>query len=111
MNASVLAIVVLCGLGTFALRLVPMWLHRARGGVGAEGTAVGRFLRAIGPASIAALLVVAVWTNVADTGPGRMAGAGLALAVVVAVKRMVGGVAAPTLAAALIYAVWVAKVG
>lgn len=111
MSAYVLWIVVLCGMGTFLLRYGPAWLHARRPAPDPETSVLARLLQAIGPAAIAALLVVSLRTELADQPPARIIAAAAALAVVVAVKRLVGGVAGPTLAGAAVYGSWLALGG
>lgn len=101
-----LLIVVLSGLGTFLLRFLPVWQARRRKVSGERvSTRFQGFLRGIGPAAITALLTVSLWPMmVADsaTVSGRLAPIA-ALAVLYLIKQRTGGIAGPTLAAALVY--------
>lgn len=95
-----------CGLGTFLLRYLPLVLQDRRTGTDvAPGGMAARWLRAVGPAAITALLVASVWPYLADEdAPTRQVAALLALATVYCVKRWRGGIALPTLAGAAVFA-------
>lgn len=97
-------IVLLCGLGTFLIRWLPMrGQARVREAAAAAGP-VQRLLRGIGPAAIAALLAVSFWPMVAVSPDARRTLAVLlALAVILVLKRLTGGIAGPTLAGAAVY--------
>lgn len=63
-----------------------------------------RLLRAIGPAAITALLVVSLWPIVTQSGTAAtVLAVGLALLVMVIVKRFREGIALPTLLGAATY--------
>lgn len=100
-------IVVLCGVGTFLLRWLPLWSARHRRHTGRTTAALQKWLEGVGPAAIAALLVVSVWGQIAaDARPGRVAIVVLALGCTAAARRVCrGGIAVPTLAGALTYGV------
>jgi branched-subunit amino acid transport protein len=112
MSEAVLWIALACGIGTYTMRVLPLW-WRSHRQARATGGAPGRWLQAltllvqgVGPAAITALLVVSLWPTGGPTAwPPRRALAVLAgLIAVAAVKRWRGGLAAPTLAGALVYA-------
>lgn len=69
---------------------------------------VQRWLAGVGPAAIAALLAVSI-AGLPGAGPepGRMASMALALAVICVARLAAGGIAVPTLAGALAYALLV----
>lgn len=104
-------IVVLSGLGTFALRWLP-WRHarrRADRQTASRVRAATWFeqgLAGVGPAAVAALLLVSLWGLV--TGAGGVAWAPVlavlaGLVAVAGVRRLVDGMAWPTLLGALCY--------
>ena len=101
-------IVLLSGLGTFALRWLP-WRRAMRPmqpGVRWRGQhLLQRALGGVGPAAVAALLLVSLWglVEVQDTAwRPLLAGLG-GLLVVAGVRRLLGGMAWPTLLGALCY--------
>ncbi len=94
---------VICGVLTFLLRWLPLRYppQRSRS---ARGHAVWSMLGALGPAAITALLVVSVWPaaeRLKDAPTWIALAAGLGT--VWLVRRFVGGIALPTLLAALAY--------
>lgn len=99
-------IIVLCGVGTFLLRVLPIWRHRQALQSRPVGARTRAFLEGIGPAAITALVIVSVWPMMAP-GPDEAAMQPLAVLVALAsiwlMKRLWGGVAGPTLAGALLY--------
>lgn len=103
-------IVLLSGLGTFALRWLPWRQARRRADrrVGRPHAAgwVERALVGVGPAAITALLLVSLWGLVqgaeAPAWSPVLAAVG-GLATVALVRRIVGGMAWPTLLGALAY--------
>lgn len=103
-------IVLLSGLGTFALRWLPLWRARCQPGEALASHRMRRWLSGVGPAAIVALLVVSLWGGLqADPRWGRILATVLALAVVAIVHRLRrGGVALPTLLGALVYGLMVA---
>lgn len=94
----------ICGVLTFLLRWLPL-RHPPQQRVGsARGRAVWSILGALGPAAITALLVVSVWPaaeRLKDAPTWVALGAGLST--VWLVRRFAGGIALPTLLAALVY--------
>lgn len=98
-------VVLLCGIGTFLLRFLPLWRIRNRPGRARTAPPpVQRFLRAIGPAAISALLVVSLWPLMAAQASACERLAVMAgLLAIAAVRRLSGGIAAPTLAGAAAY--------
>lgn len=103
--AEMIWMIALCGAGTFLLRWLPLWRARRRGRMerGAEG--LQRWLAGVGPAAIAALLVVALWGVLdAEVHVDRLLSAVVALACVCGVRRLRGGgVAVPTLSGAVMF--------
>ena len=96
--------VLLCGVGTFLLRFLPIWQARRKSGVSASSGPLHRFFQGIGPAAITALLVVSLWPALVTRFHATSALAtGLALLSIFVIKRMAGGIAGPTLAGAVIY--------
>lgn len=97
-------IVLLCGIGTFLIRWLPMRRQaRVREAAAADGVAQ-RLLRGIGPAAIAALLAVSFWPMVAQHPDiWRVLAVLLSLGVILVLKRCLGGIAGPTLAGAAVY--------
>ncbi|WP_043528173.1 AzlD domain-containing protein [Litchfieldella xinjiangensis] len=97
-------IVLLCGLGTFLLRWLPVWHARRERQQRPPPVVLQRLLRAIGPAAITSLLVVSLWPIVTQPENGApILAVGLALLVMVIVKRFKGGIALPTLLGAATY--------
>ena len=105
MNLDTLLTIVLCGVGTFLLRFLPIWQARQTTGGARTTPWVQRLLQGIGPAAIMALLVISLWSGIA--GPGahisRILCAFAALATIAGLKKRFGGIALPTLAGALVY--------
>ncbi len=99
-----LLIILLSGVGTFLLRWLPLRQLRRTSAARRVSPRLGRFLQGIGPAAMAALLVVALWpvTSAGASGAQRLAVV-LALAVLYGFRRLTGGIAGPTLASAIIY--------
>ena len=94
---------VICGVLTFLMRWLPL-RHPPQRSRSARGHAVWSMLGALGPAAITALLVVSVWPSsaqLADAPTWIALAAGLGT--VGLVKRFAGGIALPTLLAALVY--------
>ena len=104
MNASGLWwVVLLCGLGTFFLRLWPMRWHQGRGDEAMQPWLRGA-LQALGPAAIGALLVASLWSQWRWGQPAwPLMRVVLSLLGIVLVRRVAGGVALPTLAGVLVY--------
>lgn len=110
MGSSAIWVVLLSGLGTFALRWLP-W-HQARRRASRQTglpRAAGWFeqaLAGVGPAAVTALLLVSLWSLVqgakGPVWPPVLAVVGGLLAVAL-VRRIVGGMAWPTLLGALAY--------
>lgn len=101
-------IVLLSGVGTFALRWLP-WrraMRPRRPGAHWRGQELlQRALGGVGPAAVAALLLVSLWGLVQAQDPAWrpvLAGLGGLLAVA-GVRRLLGGMAWPTLLGALCY--------
>ncbi|MDR2127888.1 MAG: AzlD domain-containing protein [Burkholderiaceae bacterium] len=101
-------IIALCGLGTFLLRCIPLWHARRRSRLHTGAAALQRWLAGVGPAAIAALLVVSLWDALAaaDARVVRAAMVFAALGMSAATRRLLGGgIAMPTLAGALAYGI------
>ena len=94
-------IIVLAGLGTYLLRLGPMLgAHRlARLGPRAQAA-----LAALGPAAIAALLATSIGPQAISGDPAQTEPLILALGAIIGARQVFGGIAAPTLAGVLGYA-------
>ena len=93
----------ICGVLTFLLRWLPM-RHPPQRSRSARGRAVWSMLGALGPAAITALLVVSVWPAAEQLGDApTWAALGAGLGTVWLVRRFAGGIALPTLLAALVY--------
>lgn len=60
----VLWIIVVCGIGTYLIRLLPMIWHARGSDKRAHGGVLRRALDAIGPSAIVALLTVSLWSLV-----------------------------------------------
>lgn len=94
---------VICGVLTFLLRWLPM-RHPPQRSHSARGRAVWSMLGALGPAAITALLVVSVRPSAAQlTDAPAWIALAAGLGTVWLVKRFAGGIALPTLLAALVY--------
>jgi len=100
-----------CGAGTFLLRFLPIWrVLRQKPGSSPQApqdhNRIQRFFAGVGPAALTALLLVSIWPffRHASDAP-RILAAALALVVLLAVKRWRRGIAAPTLAGAIVYGV------
>lgn len=104
--SRMLWILLLCGAATFLLRWLPLWQARRRGRTArAASPLVQRWLAGVGPAAIAALLAVSISGLLgAEPELGRMASIALALVVICVARMAAGGIALPTLAGALAYA-------
>lgn len=101
---GLVVIVVLCGAGTFLLRLLPIWRARRRPKKTVTSKRLRAFLQGIGPAAITALLAVSLWPTVTESqGLRQIITTVAALTVIYAVKRWRDGIAGPTLAGALTY--------
>lgn len=98
------AIVVACGIATFLLRFLPIWRTRRKPASSKPAPLLDRFLQAIGPAAISALIVISLHPKLIGhfQWPSLIAIA-LALLTIVLSKRATSGIAVPTLAGALVY--------
>jgi len=94
--SGALAIVALCGIGTYLLRLTPM-LYRS----GSDGGAASRFSGAVGPAAIAALFVAMLLPLLGTVGKTSITT--VALLTTIIAQRMFGGVAMPTMLGTVAY--------
>lgn len=94
-----------CGIGTFLLRLLPMWGWVPRNDTDESTRASAQeVLNSIGPAAITALLVVSLWPG-ADQGLNQpaMLATVVGLCTVMGAKSALGGIAVPTLLGAAAY--------
>jgi len=104
-----LGVIFACGAGTFLLRFLPIWHVRRQQPSSAPQTAqdhsrIQRFFAGVGPAALTALLLVSLWPffrHLGDTP--RVLAAAMALVVLFAIKHYRRGIAAPTLAGAMVY--------
>jgi len=105
-----LLVIIACGVGTFLLRCFPIWRARNRAQSPRPSrphrrhTRAQRFFAGIGPAALTALLLVSLWPFFRDFSHApRLVSASIALIVIVVVKRLTRGLAAPTLLGAAVY--------
>jgi len=105
-----LLVVIVCGVGTFLLRFLPIWRARRRARTPRPSrphrshTRAQRFFAGIGPAALTALLLVSLWPFFRDLSHApRLVCASIALIVIVVVKRLTRGLATPTLLGAAVY--------
>lgn len=107
MTSGMFWIILLCGVGTFLLRWLPLWRARHHAQTGRATLLLQKLLVGVGPAAIAALFVVSAWGLLADDiRPGKVMMVVLALACTAATRWACrGGVAVPTLVGALAYGV------
>lgn len=98
-------LIALCGIGTFLLRWLPLWRARRQGRTGRGADGMERWLVGVGPAAIAALLVVALWDVLeTDVRAGRISSVVAALACVWGARWLRGGgIAIPTLSGAIVF--------
>ena len=88
--------VLACGLGTFLLRALPFWWGLRQSTE--RSHLIRRWSSAIGPAAIAALLVASLFPLLwPAAGPTRALPTAVALAAVILLQRLRGGLAASTL--------------
>lgn len=105
MQPNVEIIAILGGIGTYLLRFLPMNAGETSRNTDRNGSA-HRFLTALGPAAIVALLVVSLGSMVNSGVPFRTTAAiGLALTTVYFVKKLTGSIAFSTLAGAIMYGI------
>lgn len=106
MISETILIIILCGVGTFLLRFLPIWQTRRAAASTHSSRRIQRLLQGIGPAAIMALLVISLWPMlVTDFQIARGFSALVALAVIALLKHWRGGIALPTLTGALSYGV------
>ena len=102
-----LLVVALCGIGTFLMRLLPIWRARRQSRAAVHDmpadTRLQRFFTGIGPAAITALLVVSMLPFFTTGASPRLLAASAALAVIYLSKRLTRGLAGPTLLGAASY--------
>lgn len=98
-------VIVLCGGGTFLLRWLPFFRAR-RSAESGRGSAIVRvWLGGVGPAAVAAMLVISLIGSIGgQAGARRLLTVCVALACVAFVHRMArGGIALATLSGAFVY--------
>lgn len=107
MTSGMVWIILLCGVGTFLLRWLPLWRARHRRQAGRATAVMQKLLVGVGPSAIAALLIVSAWGLFAnDIRPGNTMMVVLALGCTAATRWACrGGVAVPTLVGSLVYGV------
>lgn len=104
MNIDSNVLVVLCGIGTFLIRYLPIWKTRSNTSQSSSQGRLTRFFQGIGPAAITALVIVSLWPTFAPVFRADAATATvLALMGIVLTKRMTSGIALPTLVGAVLY--------
>jgi len=103
-STLVLWVIVVCGVGTFLIRWLPMIWHTRGAGRAARAGVWRRALDAIGPSAIVALLTVSLWGLMDMQAPVRSAAPVLVgLLGVVLGHRYLHGIAWATLAGVLAY--------
>ena len=103
--SEVIWIILLCGAGTFLQRWLPFFRARRRAQSGRGSESMRLWLSGVGPAAVAALLVISVIGILgAQPNAPRMLTVFAALACVAVVHRLAGGgIALPTLSGAIVY--------
>ncbi len=115
-HADLWWVILVCGAGTFLLRLLPMrWLQRSQQGGRTLSPRLMGALQALGPAAIGALLVAALWPQWSWGEPfWQLARLLLAIAAILLARRLAGGIAMPTLVGVLAFGLlswyWLAAV-
>lgn len=111
MNLSAEIVVLLCGVGTFLLRFIPIWRSRSQQAKNIQpnaSSALHRFFQGIGPAAITALLLVSLWPFFVTSGSWQKPlSAVIALFVIFVTKRITRGLAGPTLLGSAVYGLFV----
>lgn len=99
-------VILLCGAGTFLLRLLPMRWQQRNGDADLQPRLRGA-LQALGPAAIGALLVVSLWPQLQAglTSPLPVLRLTAGVAAILLTRKVAGGVAIPTLAGVLAYGI------
>lgn len=98
-DAEVTSIVV-CGVGTFLLRLIPLWKEPNHA---PEKGFVHQLSSAIGPAAVTSLLVAMLWPIISVGEFQRSVMMLQGMLATWAVQRLWGGIALPTLCGATVY--------
>ena len=95
--------ILLCGLGTFVIRLWPMRWQQQQGDRGMPAWLRGA-LQALGPAAIGSLLIVSLLPSLLSgeifTPLLRII---MGIAAIIMARKWIGGVAVPTLVGVLVY--------
>ncbi len=93
--------IVVCGAGTFLLRLIPLW--RASSSHTLEKGFFRQLSNAIGPAAVTSLLVAMLWPIISVGEFQRSVMMLQGMLATWAVHRLWGGIALPTLCGATVY--------
>lgn len=104
-------VILLCGVGTFLIRLWPMRWQQKQGDQAMPVWLKGA-LQALGPAAIGALIVASLMPSVLAPAPWvPLLRVGVGILAIVIARWRVGGVALPTLAGVVMYGVcaWLTK--
>jgi branched-subunit amino acid transport protein AzlD len=110
-DAEIVSIVV-CGVGTFLLRLIPLWKepHTTTDSSLQKGF-IHQLSNAIGPAAVTSLLVAMLWPIVSTGELQRAVMMLQGMLATWAVQRLWGGIALPTLCGATVYGALAALFG
>ncbi len=93
--------ILVCGAGTFLLRVLPLWRRQRAAPPSVRWMA--HFSQAIGPAAMASLFVSSLISFAGPApAPGELASIALALLALGVVRWRAGGIALPTLVGALV---------
>ncbi|MCW8166948.1 hypothetical protein D8B22_18790 [Verminephrobacter aporrectodeae subsp. tuberculatae] len=99
-DARILTILV-CGAGTFGMRLLPMlWQQRSET---RHAELLSRLSRASGSAAVASLMVVMLWPMIVQAGTQQLAAVFTGLLTTWGSQRVFSGVALPALSGAVVY--------
>ena len=100
---TLLWVILACSAGTLALRLLPMLWHKKIGS-DALSPSTHRALAALGPSAIGALVLTTLWPQVTVAAPALPAlRLLLALATIALTRKLVGGIAVPTLVGIVVF--------
>lgn len=104
-DAKVMAVLV-CGAGTFVMRLIPVWLPQRKETRHAD--LLSQLSRAMGSAAIASLMVAMLWPMIFQAGLQQLVAVFTGLLATWGSQRAFAGVAMPTLFGALVYGLQIA---